>query len=111
MKQDNALDLCVQRPDGVVVHFPAMSVLLSWVRAGRIGADDLIRMRNRPWERLGDTEYGVMTRRATKRVATALCEEIEAEIERPANVDAFLATAEVVSDYEVVEADREFALA
>lgn len=111
MKQNNPLDIRVQRPDGVVVHFPAVSVLLSWVRAGRVGADDLIRMRDRPWERLGDTEYGVITRRAPKQLAIALCEEVEAEIESPPNMDAFLASAVAVSEYEVVSTDRERALA
>ncbi|MEZ4267367.1 MAG: hypothetical protein R3F39_13385 [Myxococcota bacterium] len=112
MKQNNSLDLRVQRPDGVVVHFPAVSVLLSWVRAGHVVADDLICMRNRPWERLGDTEYGVITRRApTQRPAVALCEEVEAEIQHPANLDAYLAAAESVSDYEEVASEYESARA
>lgn len=111
MKRDSSFDLRVQRPDGVVVHFPAVSVLLSWVRAGRVGADDLIRVRDRPWARLGDTEYGVITRRAPQRVAATLCEEIEAEFEHPASTDALPTTAEIVSEHATMTAGGEVNLA
>jgi hypothetical protein len=112
MKQNNHLDLRVQRADGVVVHFPAVSVLLSWLRAGHVGPNDMIRVRNRQWQPLGETEYGVITRRGAARAVAASEElEVEAAILNSSDLDADLATALPVFEFEVVSVEYELARA
>ncbi|MCB9727371.1 MAG: hypothetical protein H6744_01000 [Deltaproteobacteria bacterium] len=77
VKQNTPLELRVQTKDGVEICFASVSILLAWIRAGRVGPDDRLRVRARPWQRLGDSEYGVLTRVLPRRAPAS------AETRRP----------------------------